>query len=302
MTSVLELVPSVARRADRHRTVGAAHQFPIRAAIRLEDDQPPRWVKPPRGAHGRHQIGIPGDEHGSVALGATDVLEEPRTDGDIGLLLLPADEAAPALGADQGLGLELAERNLHPSPLQLGEVGDLPRHRPRMPALTMVCDGGEIDDRRSPAAPGQRMQVRLAERGDIQLTQLMTCHSLRIEKRVVQIQTIDEEDTAVDDCLQKRKNPGVATPGGPRDIPVGENGSSLPSRRPAVKNWLEMSPFFPTPDLAGARTQPRRTRPHAALAITRPTSWRDAPRASKDLTSRSTETEASAASILATRD
>ena len=41
---------------------------------------------------------------------------------------------------------------------------------------------------------------------------------------------------------------------------------------------------------------------YAALAIARPTSWRDAPSVSRDLTSRSTETEASAASILATRD
>ena len=41
---------------------------------------------------------------------------------------------------------------------------------------------------------------------------------------------------------------------------------------------------------------------YAACAITRPTSRRDAPSVNSDLTSRSRETEASAASIFATRD
>src|SRR5665647_1833645 len=41
---------------------------------------------------------------------------------------------------------------------------------------------------------------------------------------------------------------------------------------------------------------------YAAFAITRPTSLRDAPKVSSDLISRSSETEASAASIFATRD
>jgi len=47
---------------------------------------------------------------------------------------------------------------------------------------------------------------------------------------------------------------------------------------------------------------PDRRTVHAALAITWPTSPCETPRASSDFTSRSTDTEASAASILATRD
>jgi len=54
--------------------------------------------------------------------------------------------------------------------------------------------------------------------------------------------------------------------------------------------------------LARARERQSGGLPYAACAITPPTFWRDAPSASKDLTSKSTDTEASAASILATRD
>ena len=64
--------------------------------------------------------------------------------------------------------------------------------------------------------------------------------TLRVESGVVQVQAVDKKDAAVDDCLQKRKNPGVATPGGPRDIPVGENEDSVTLARPAVKKSLQM--------------------------------------------------------------
>jgi len=84
------------------------------------------------------------------------------------------------------------------------------------------------------------MEIRAAEGGDVETTERALGHTLRIESGMVQIQAVDEEDAAVDVCLQKRKNPGVATPGGPRDIPVGENDDSVPQTRPAVKKSLQM--------------------------------------------------------------
>ena len=60
---------------------------------------------------------------------------------------------------------------------------------------------------------------------------------------MIQVQAVDKERAAVDDCLQKRKNPGVATPGEPRDIPVGENDDSVSRVRRSVKKSLQMSTF-----------------------------------------------------------
>jgi len=80
------------------------------------------------------------------------------------------------------------------------------------------------------------MKVRLTESGDIQPAQRAPRDALAVEQRVVQVQSVDKEDAAVDGDLQKRKNPGVATPGGPRDVPVGENESSVTSRQSPVKN------------------------------------------------------------------
>jgi hypothetical protein len=112
----------------------------------------------------------------------------------------------------------------------------------------MVGQRREVDDGLRAALPRQGVQVGLAKRGDIEPAQRTTRLPLRIQERVVQIQTVDKEDAAVDVCLQKRKNPGVATPGGPRDIPVGENDLSVPLRRSPVKNSLQMSTFRGRPD------------------------------------------------------
>jgi hypothetical protein len=84
------------------------------------------------------------------------------------------------------------------------------------------------------------MEVRAAEGGDVETTERTPGRTLRVKSGMVQIQAVDEEDAAVDDRLQKRKNPGVATPGGPRDIPVGENDDSVPQTRLTVKKSLQM--------------------------------------------------------------
>jgi hypothetical protein len=54
------------------------------------------------------------------------------------------------------------------------------------------------------------MEVGLAERGDVEPAQRVPGGTLAVEQRVVQIQPVDKEHTAVDGDLQKRNNPGRA--------------------------------------------------------------------------------------------
>jgi hypothetical protein len=82
------------------------------------------------------------------------------------------------------------------------------------------------------------MEVRPTKGVDVEPAQWAPRCTLRVERGVIEVQTVDKERTAVDDCLQKKKNPGVATPGGPRDIPVGENEDSVSQRRHSVKKLL----------------------------------------------------------------
>ena len=90
------------------------------------------------------------------------------------------------------------------------------------------------------AATRKGVEIRAAQGRDVETAERTPCHALRIESGVVQIQAVDKEDAAVDVCLQKRKNPGVATPGVPRDIPVGENVGSVSQTPPQVKKSLQM--------------------------------------------------------------
>ncbi len=87
------------------------------------------------------------------------------------------------------------------------------------------------------------MEVRATKGRDVETAEQAPGYTLRVESGVVQVQAVDKEDAAVDDCLQKRKNPGVATPGGPRDIPVGENVESVSRVASLVKKSLQMSTF-----------------------------------------------------------
>ena len=102
----------------------------------------------------------------------------------------------------------------------------------------MVGNGGEVHNGAHGAATRKGMEVGATKGGDVETAEQAPGYTLRVESRVVQVQAVDKEDAAVDDCLQKRKNPGVATPGGPRDIPVGENDDSVSQARRSVKKSL----------------------------------------------------------------
>ena len=82
------------------------------------------------------------------------------------------------------------------------------------------------------------MEVRPTQARDVQPAEWAPRRPLRVERGVIQVQAVDKEGAAVDGCLQKRKNPGVATPGGPRDIPVGENDGSVAQGQGSVKKLL----------------------------------------------------------------
>ena len=144
------------------------------------------------------------------------------TDGDVSLLLLPSDESAPAQRTHLGLGLELPQMELDAGLFKRPEVSDLTSDRAGTSCLPMVSNGREVHDGANGAATRQSMEVRAAERVNVETTERTLDRTLRIESGVVQVQAVDKEGAAVDGCLQKRKNPGVATPGGPRDIPVGK--------------------------------------------------------------------------------
>jgi hypothetical protein len=173
-------------------------------------------------ADGRHEVRVAGHEDDRIAQVSAYELEQAGPDSHVRLLLLPSDESAAAQGTCLVLGFEVAELELHAGRLEGREVRHLTRDRARMPGLAMMGYRRETHDRSDGAAAGESVEVRPTEASDVQPAERAPRCALSVERGVIQVQAVDKEDTAVDDCLQKRKNPGVATPGGPRDIPVGE--------------------------------------------------------------------------------
>ena len=236
-------MPRVACDPDGQRSVGAAAELAIYSPVGLESHQILRRVEAASRADGRHEVCVAGHEDDRVARVFADELQQPGSYGHIRLLLLPTDECTAAEWACLALGFEVAELELHAGRLEGREVRHLMGHRPGVSGFAMMSYCREVHNRGDGTAARQSVAIGPTQACHVQPAEWAPRCTLRVESGVIQVQAVDKERAAVDDCLQKRKNPGVATPGGPRDIPVGENGDSVSRARCSVKKSLQMSTF-----------------------------------------------------------
>lgn len=129
--------------ADGWREVRALTQLAIHAPIWLDHAQPSVGVQAPRGTRRRDEVGVAGHQHRRIAAVASGELEQTSADGDIRLLLLPADVLAPAERTPDGARLELAEVHARSAGLEGREVRDVVRDRAGVLGLAIVRERRE---------------------------------------------------------------------------------------------------------------------------------------------------------------
>ena len=225
---------SVAGRTDSEREVRAAAQLAIHTPVGLDDTQYPVGVKALGSAQRRNEVGIAGHQNRRVAAIASKKLEQAGTDGDVRLLLLPRTVAAATHRTDEDLRLELAEMHVDTRRLQRREVGDLPSHSRRVVSLTMMRDGGEVVDGRDGTATWQGVSVGATQARNVEPAQSTTGDRFGVERRMVQVETVDKEHAAVDDDPREEETPGSQPRGGHGIYPWG--------RTPAVwHRWYSAS-------------------------------------------------------------
>jgi len=187
------------------------------------------------------------------------MVEESSATGDRPAGAVPIDLAeAPAAEAEAPAGRSRSTRARRGCACRAcAPMGSAGWQRQRLQARAPPCSRGSCRWRRprrnAAAARASHLpplelteyglDTRALKRIEIEPAQRMIVASLHFAQRVIEVEAVDKEDAAVDDCLQKRKNPGVATPGGPRDIPVGENVESVSRVVCLVKNSLQTSTF-----------------------------------------------------------
>ena len=218
-------MPGVARHPYGERAIGAATELAIDPSIRLEHDQPLRRVEAPGRTQGGNEVGVAGDQHRSVALVAADKLEQTGADGHVSLLLFPGIEPATTERTRATRSLELPEMNLNARRLESREVRDLPGNRAGVFRFAMVSHRREVDDRRKRTSTRQGVQIGATQPCNVEPTETVANSALSIEDRVVQVQTVDKEDAAVDGDLpkgsKKSKAPGSQPRGGHGIYPWG---------------------------------------------------------------------------------
>ena len=198
-------------------TYGIALELGVGPAVRKEHRQGLAGIAIATGGDGRYQIGVAGDQHDGVAGVVADQPRQCRADGDVGLLLLERHEATSALRAGALAALELPETGLDARGAQRLKVAHLPAHDARPPGLEMMGKRREVDDALQNALARQRVQIRGAERGDVEPAHGATQDTLAVEHRVVQVEAVDKEDRAVDDGPPEEKSPRGRNPGGPTE-------------------------------------------------------------------------------------
>ena len=217
---------SVARRPDDERPVGASAELAIDPSIGLEHDQPLGRVETSGRAHSRNEVGVAGDQHCGVALVATDELQKTSSDRHISLLLFPGIEPAMTQRTRATRSLELPEMDLNAGRLEGREVRDLPGDRAGVLRFAMVSHRREVDDRRKRTSTRQGVQIGATQPGNVEPAETVADSALSIEDGVVQVETVDKEDAAVDGDLPKgskkrKKAPGSQPRGGHGIYPWG---------------------------------------------------------------------------------
>jgi hypothetical protein len=104
---------------------------------------------------------------------------------------------------------------------------------------------GEVHDVTDRRRPGHRVSKRGTQAAQVEPPYTLAARTLAVAERVVQVEPVDKTENAVDDGLRNEETPGVVTPGGPRDIPVGMTSPSMGSGCQQVKESLQMSTFRP---------------------------------------------------------